>query len=81
MPTLAIGVSALGVFGDRRIPGGHPSGPRRTRATLACAKAREIQPGCSDLLPIRAERSTEVVFNNGSKFRRCPKPRRGLLAS
>ena len=83
VPTLAIGEFQLsGVFGDRRIPGRHPPGPRRLSARREAARqGARIQAWLrSDLLPIRAERSTEVVFNNG-KFRRCPKPRRRPRAS
>lgn len=67
VPTLAIGEFQLGVFGDRRIPGRHPPGPRRVpaRREAACQSARDQAWLRSDLLPIRAERSTEVVFNNG----------------
>lgn len=45
VPTLAIGEFQLGVFGDRRIPGRHPPGPRRVPARREAARQGARDPG------------------------------------
>ncbi len=68
VPTLAIGEFQLSESSAiaEYLEDIHPAHAVYPRDVKLRAKAREIQAWLrSDLLPIRAERSTEVVFNNG----------------